>query len=112
MNITCDVCDECAIARLSGSIDMSAGEQFRGAAPIEARTSDLVVDLSKVDFMDSAGLAALVLVIRGHKAAGKQCVLAAPTPIVAKILKVTAIHQLAPVEDTVDGSLRRLKGSR
>ncbi len=88
---------------------MSAGKQFRESAAIEARNSDLILDMAQVDYMDSAGLAALVLVIRGHKSAGKRCALAAPTPIVAKILKITAIHQLAPIEELLEGALKLLK---
>jgi anti-sigma B factor antagonist len=109
MNITCEMQAGHSIAQLSGSLDMSAGAQFRGTECIEARNKDLILDLSRVDFMDSAGLAALVLVVRAYKSAGKRCVLAAPTPIVGRILKVTAVHQLAPVEDSVDKAVRLLE---
>ena len=110
MTIVSEIRDGVAVAHLSGSLDLPAGKQFRESAEIEARKSDLIFDMAQVDFMDSAGLAALVLVIRGHKSVGKRCALAAPTPIVAKILKVTAIHQLAPIEESLESALRLLKG--
>ena len=109
MTITSETRDGFTVAHLSGSLDLPAGKQFRESAEIEARQSDLILDMAQVDYMDSAGLAALVLVIRGHKSAGKRCALAAPTPIVAKILKITAIHQLAPIEDSLEGAIRLLK---
>lgn len=109
MTITSETRDGIAIARLSGSLDLPAGKQFRESAEIEARKNDLILDMAQVDYMDSAGLAALVLVIRGHKSAGKRCALAAPTPIVAKILKITALHQLAPIEESIEGAIRLLK---
>jgi anti-anti-sigma factor len=110
MTITTELRDNFVVAHLSGSLDMSAGKQFRESAEVESRQTDLILDLAQVDFMDSAGLAALVLVIRGHKSAGKRCALAAPTPIVAKTLKVTAIHQLAPIADSLKGAIRLLEG--
>lgn len=109
MTITSETRDGIAVARLSGSLDLPAGKQFRESAEIEARKNDLILDMAQVDYMDSAGLAALVLVIRGHKSAGKRCALAAPTPIVAKILKITALHQLAPIEESIEGAIRLLK---
>jgi anti-anti-sigma factor len=109
MTITSETRDGFAVAHLSGSLDSPAGKHFRETPEIEARKTDLILDMAKVDFMDSAGLAALVLVIRGHKSAGKRCALAAPTPIVARILKITAIHQLAPIEDSLEGAIRVLK---
>ena len=110
MTITTETRDGVAVAHLSGSLDMPAGKKFRETAEIEARASDLILDMAQVDFMDSAGLAALVLVIRGHKSAGKRCALAAPTPIVAKTLKVTAIHQLSPIVDSLEAAIQLLKG--
>lgn len=109
MTIRSETRDGIAVARLSGSLDLPAGKQFRESAEIEARKNDLILDMAQVDYMDSAGLAALVLVIRGHKSAGKRCALAAPTPIVAKILKITALHQLAPIEESIEGAIRLLK---
>lgn len=109
MTITSETCDGVAVAHLSGSLDLRAGKQLRESTDMEANKGDLILDMAHVDFMDSAGLAALVLVIRGHKSAGKRCALAGPTPIVAKILKVTAIHQLAPVEESLEGAIRLLK---
>jgi len=109
MTITSETHDGLAVARLTGSLDVLAGKQFRESVEIEAHQNDLILDMAQVDFMDSSGLAALVLVIRGYKSAGKRCALAAPTPIVAKILKITAIQQLAPIEDSLEGAMRLLR---
>jgi anti-anti-sigma factor len=109
MTITSETHNGVVVAHLMGNLDISAGTPFRECAEIEARTGDLILDMAQVDFMDSAGLAALVVVIRGRKSAGHRCVLAAPTPIVAKILQITAIHQLSPIEPTLEGALRLLK---
>jgi len=109
MKITSEIRDGIAVAHLSGSLDLSAGKQLRESVDVEAGKVDLILDLAQVDFMDSAGLAALVLVIRGRRSAGRRCALASPTPIVAKILKITAIHQLAPIEESLDAAIRLLK---
>jgi|SRR4029079_7975512 anti-anti-sigma factor len=106
MEIRCENKGEYLVAHLKGSLDMSAGGHLRGVEDLRSPQRDLILDLAEVDFMDSAGLGALVLVIRGHKSAGKRCLLAAPTPIVARTLKVTAIHQMAPVLTSVDQAIK------
>ena len=80
MTITSETRGGFAVAHLSGSLDSPAGKNFRETPEIEVRKTDLILDMAKVDFMDSAGLAALVLVIRGHKSAGKRCALGGTDP--------------------------------
>ena len=102
MEVQCENRGEFLIARLKGSLDMSAGAHLRGIHDLQSPQTNLIFDLAEVDFMDSAGLGALVLVIRTFKSAGKRCLLASPTPIVARTLKITAIHQMAPMVDSVE----------
>ncbi len=109
MNIHCEQHEHHLTVHITGAIDISAGSQFRELGLLDPRDTDLLIDLSQVEFLDSAGLAALVLVIRAHKSAGRVCVLAAPTPIVSRILKLTAIHQLVYISDTIEGATRHLK---
>jgi anti-sigma B factor antagonist len=110
MKIICEKTRDIRIARLSGSIDSTARIQFEEAPCLQLHTTGVVIDLAGVDFMDSAGLAVLVGVIQGFKEAGQKCVLAAAPPVIMKILKITAIDQLTPVETTTEKAFERFNG--
>ena len=47
MTITSEHRDSFVVAHLSGSLDVSAGKQFRESADVEARRSDLMVFCSR-----------------------------------------------------------------
>ncbi|MFN8009027.1 MAG: STAS domain-containing protein [Terriglobia bacterium] len=108
LKIVCEKTNNIRIAHLSGSIDSSAQAQFEEASSLQLPTSSLIVNLEGVNFMDSAGLAGLVGVIRGFKQAGQECVLAAASPVITKILKITAIDQLTCVESTLEKAFEKL----
>ena len=108
LKIVCEKAQEIRIAHLSGSIDSSARAQFEEASSLQLHTSNLIIDLGGVHFMDSAGLAGLVGIIQGFKQAGQECILAAASPVVTKILKITAIDQLTSVESTMEKAFERL----
>ncbi len=110
MNIICEIKEQVTVASVSGSIDAAAKAQFGAETTLQARSTDLVIDLAGVDFIDSAGLGGLVLLIRSYREAGKKCILASPSPQVSRIFKVTAIHQMVPVEATVESALLLVKG--
>lgn len=110
MNITYDTNHSVMCARLSGSIDTQALGLFSQETTLQSRDRDVVLDLSAVDFMDSAGLSALVMLIRNYQESGRKCVLAAAPPIVAKTLKLTAINQLTPVIDNLNAAFDLLEG--
>jgi anti-sigma B factor antagonist len=110
MNITCETTGDAMSARIDGSIDASAVAAFNQSPELQSKMRDIVIDLAGVDFMDSAGLGALVMLIRGYREAGRKCVLASAPPIVAKILKVTSIHQLTPVAPDMEQAFQLLRG--
>jgi anti-anti-sigma factor len=59
---------------------------------------DLVVDLRGVDIMDSSGLRALIVERSRREPAGGTVTLANPTPLVARLLRVTGLDKLLTVE--------------
>jgi anti-sigma B factor antagonist len=107
MQIRTEVTGGIEVARFIGRIDGDAAAGVRAAAEL-SRTLPVAFDLSGVDFMDSAGLGALVVLIRSYRDAGVPCVLAGATPLVAQILRVTAIHQLVPVTPTMEQAMTTL----
>lgn len=62
---------------------------------------DIVVDLSAVSVVDSAGLGLLVTTHRGTARLGRRLVLANPSPRLLRILAVTRLHRVLHVDRQV-----------
>ncbi|HUS62427.1 MAG TPA: STAS domain-containing protein [Acidimicrobiales bacterium] len=71
-----------------GEIDLQTGPALQQALDevIRSGTGDVVVDLSGVEFMDSAGLNVLVRAVKQLIEQDRCLVLHAPTPAVRRIL--------------------------
>jgi HptB-dependent secretion and biofilm anti anti-sigma factor len=82
---------------LSGRFDFSAHKEFRqGYDPVlgNAGVRSLVVDLSGVDYVDSAALGMLLLMQERATAANKQVVLLEPQGTAKQVLEVANFHKL------------------
>jgi anti-sigma B factor antagonist len=91
------------IVRLSGEIDISTSPSLRHVVQelLETDIEAIVLDLSDVQFMDSTGVGVLVAGHRRAAALGVVLSLRHPTPIVGKVLALTGVDQLVPVERAV-----------
>jgi len=88
-------------------IDMSRSPELRTILrqAIDSGTKKLIVDLAKVEYMDSSGLATLVEVMRqakGHKA---DLVLAALHEKVRAIFEIARLDQFFTIVDSLDEAL-------
>ena len=83
------------IAALSGELDITCApalrEQLLGL--LRPGAGRLVIDLSRVSYADASGLAVLVGTGRRAGLLGGFLRLAAPTPPVAKVLRITGLHR-------------------
>ena len=93
------------VARPVGSLDVMSATQFRMSMAAAASAPRLVVDLSGVSFVDSAGLGALVGAVRRAQALGGRVVLASPRPGVSRVLHDTGFDRIAPVAPTLDDAI-------
>jgi anti-sigma B factor antagonist len=75
---------------------------------IEVPNNRMVVDLSRVPRVTSSGLGLLVTLVARANTKGSKVVLAAPTPFVASVLKVTRLDNFFGVAPTVEDAIRRL----
>jgi anti-sigma B factor antagonist len=66
----------------------------------------IVVNLERVEFMDSTGLGVLVGGLKRIKEQDGALALAAPTPPVMRLLTITGLTQVFAVHETVDTALR------
>ncbi len=81
------------VLTLSGELDMSNVETFKSA--VASLSADKVVlDMSALRFMDSAGIAAL---LQTRERIGA-VVLRAPSPAVRRVIEVTGLTDVLPFE--------------
>ena len=72
------------------------------AEQLLAGPGNLVIDLSGLSFIDSAGLAVLIAADKGMRRAGTRLVLAAPRAPVDKVLRLTGLSAVLTTAPTVE----------
>ena len=95
------------VVTVTGDVDMHSEGRLRDALTEAATVPGcrVVVDLSAVEFMASAGVHVLLDVAGQLEQAGGALVLASPRPMVARMLALTRTDELIPVATTVDEAL-------
>lgn len=85
---------------LEGSIDGKTAPIFRdNLRPILENADDVVLDLSKVDYLSSAGLRLMLLIYREFAAKNKKLVLAGMSQEIKEVMSYTGflnLFELAP----------------
>jgi anti-sigma B factor antagonist len=100
--------DGIAVARLVGEIDMSNADELRialaSAMPTDARA--MVLDLSGVDYLDSAGIRLIYLVSEDFGARRQRThVVAPPDSVVADVLRIAGVIDHIGAAPTLDEAL-------
>lgn len=109
------VCDSTIEVRLSGELDLAAApELWSCLAPVlgscSQRVPRLVLDLSRLDFMDAAGLGVIVRVANRLRRDGGCVSIRSPRPLVRRVIDVTDAGRVLDVERDVGDSGRRPSG--
>ncbi|MBB5317785.1 STAS domain-containing protein [Tunturibacter empetritectus] len=97
-----------AVFRLTGR--MTLGLRLR---EVESRITDvadkgvhkLILELSGVEFLDSAGLGLLMILYGKMKTHSGELRLVAPTERVLDVLKITCTDAILPIDPTLDAAL-------
>jgi anti-anti-sigma factor len=91
---------------LSGRLDIDGTQAIEQKFAFQTTTKagKFVVDLSGVSFLASIGIRMLITSARGQSARGGKLVLAAPQPLVKKVLETAGIDKLVPVVDSVEAA--------
>lgn len=92
------------LCRPVGELDAYTVGDFREVLSDVASASHLLIDLSNVPFMDSAGLGALIGGIRRTRESGGEVAVACGRPTLTRLLHTTGFDRLVPVEETVDAA--------
>lgn len=90
--------------RLTGEIDMSTAPDLRAAAlaAIHHHGPNLNLDLSRVEFMDSTGLEALISTRRRANLEGGRVRLIDPGHTVLRVLEVSGVVSLFQIDEPPD----------
>jgi anti-sigma B factor antagonist len=72
---------------------------------IEGGVEKLILDLSSIEFLDSAGLGVLMILYGNMKVRGGQLRLVAPGSKVLEILKITHTDSILPIDSNLDAAL-------
>jgi anti-sigma B factor antagonist len=75
------------------------------SAAAEDGVERLILDLSGIEFIDSAGLGALMILYGNMKLRGGQLRLVAPGQKVLEVLKLTRTDAILPIDPTLEASL-------
>ena len=92
----------CTDCRAFGDLDAFTVGQFRDSLARLSTSRRLVIDLSGVPFVDSAGLGALIGCIRRVRDHGGNVVLACNRPTLVRILRMTGVDRIVTIAATVD----------
>ena len=102
LEIQIDTTDEYTLCRPVGELDAYTVGQFREALAELSAAKRLLIDLSEVPFMDSAGLGALIGGIRRAREAEGEVAVACSRPTLTRLLHTTGFDRIVPVTETLE----------
>lgn len=96
------------ICRPVGELDAFTVSQFRQSLADLASSHRLLIDMSDVPFVDSAGLGALIGGIRRARELGGDVAVACNRPTLTRLLRTTGFDRIVTVAETVEEAARAL----
>ena len=98
------------VVSASGRIDLSNADSFKDSLSraLADATTAVIVDLSHVDYISSAGLRSLMIVSKASKGQGKNLGIAALQPLVLEIFTISRFNLVFPLFDTVHAAVEKL----
>ncbi|MQY31462.1 Anti-sigma-F factor antagonist RsfB [Nocardia sp. RB56] len=111
MTTSVSVQDEATVLTVAGEVDLATAPTLETAieTTLGGAPAALIIDLSQVSFLASAGMAALVA---AHQRAGStRIVVVADGPATGRQLKMTNLDQVFAVHRTLDEALGALRAN-
>ena len=111
LEIQVDEADGFTICRPVGELDAYTVSSFRDALGRLSSVPKLLIDMSQVPFVDSAGLGALIGGIRRARESGGDVAVACNRPTLVRLLHTTGFDRIVTVADTVEEAAEALTAS-
>jgi len=108
LNIQLDEGDDYTVCRPVGELDAYTVGQFREALGELASKPKLLIDMSQVPFVDSAGLGALIGGIRRAREVGGDVAVCCNRPTLVRLLHTTGFDRIVTVTETMEEAARSL----
>jgi anti-sigma B factor antagonist len=105
LEIDVETTESHTVCRPVGELDAYTVSAFRDALIGLAEHPRVVIDLSDVPFMDSAGLGALIGGIRRAREHGGEVAVACSRPTLTRLLHTTGFDRIVPVTETLDAAV-------
>lgn len=93
------------LCRPVGELDAYTVAEFRDSLGELSEQPRVVIDLSEVPFMDSAGLGALIGGIRRAREHGGEVAVACSRPTLTRLLHTTGFDRIVPVTESLDDAV-------
>jgi anti-anti-sigma factor len=106
---TLEVKDDCQIFRLTGQLDAFSEPTFRKVVSdhLTGGPSHIILDLAKIDFLDSSGLGSLVQLAKQAKAQSGSLQIVT-NPRVTQTVKLVRLEKFLPLHNNLDEALAAL----
>lgn len=115
MQLDVEYRDQIAICRVNGDLDSSNSTELVEVLDREVARgmNRLVLDLTKMAYIDSSGLGALVKVLKKTRLVAGDVKLCGLEPEVRKVLELTRLDKIFDISRTVDEAVKQyLAGAR
>jgi anti-anti-sigma factor len=111
VELTTSACDGHLVEALCGELDVTGAADAEAAiTALVARGQYLVIDVSALDFLDCSALGALLRALA--RRGGGDAVLAAPQPLVRRLLALTGNDEVFWVAVGVEAAVAGIAGRR
>lgn len=92
------------IIELEGEVDVYTAPQLKQQLVrlLESDTKELVVDLTKVDYLDSTALGVLIGGLRRMRERDGNMVLVCPSPRILRVFEITGLDKIFEIYNSLD----------
>lgn len=112
MNVTSKLADDITVIEASGNIDSKTAPEFeRTAIAAIQGQSNVIIDLTNVEFLSSAGLRVLLMIYRQVKAKSGNVVLVGTSEEIQDVMSNTGFLNFFIMADTLPEGLSTLKAA-
>jgi len=108
MEVTAQKEGDYRIISIEGRMDASNASEFETVVnqEIDNGTKKIIVDLSKLEYISSAGLRSMLLLAKGMQKSGGSCVICALRNVVLEVFKISGFLNIFKVFETVEGAMQ------
>ncbi|MFP4481201.1 MAG: STAS domain-containing protein [Thermovirgaceae bacterium] len=103
--------DDIAVIAVSGRLDTATAPEFERESLLRLEEGDkkILLELSELEYISSAGLRAILALAKGAKASGGSVAVCAMTGMVEEVFSISGFDAFIPVASTKDEGLEALR---